>query len=154
MAGDALLNGQRFLGSTASGATLLLCILLTGSSFARSDDAASAEPAGPTWTCRYIAATPNGPLQITTKFQVVGQELAEVETIPKGLNFSERYKILENTDGDIVAAISIANLGDNPPPGIGAVVIIIGKQNGLFQQSGAILGLRTGAPTLGHCDSQ
>jgi hypothetical protein len=154
MAGDTLLIRQRLFRPAATRGAFLVCILLAGPSFARGDEAASAGLAGPTWTCRYIAATPNGPLQITAKFQVVGEELAEVETIPKGLNFSERYKILENTDGDIVAAISIAKFGDNPPPGIGAVVIIIGKQNGLFQQSGAILGLRTGAPTLGHCDSQ
>jgi len=93
-------------------------------------------------------------LQITAKFQVVGDELAEVETIPSRLNFSEKYKILENNDTDLVAAISIAKIGEIPPPAIGAVVIIIAKQNGLFQQSGAILGLRTGSPTLGHCDSQ
>lgn len=110
--------------------------------------------APPLWTCHYIAATPHGPLQITAKFQVLGDELAEVDTIPKGLNFSEKYKILENTDTDIVAAISIAKIGQIPPPGIGAVIVIIAKQNGLFQQSGAILGLRTGAPTLGHCESQ
>jgi hypothetical protein len=73
---------------------------------------------------------------------------------PKGLNFSERYKILENTTTDLVAAISITKFSDHPPPGIGAVVIIIAKQNGLFQQSGAILGLRTGDPTLGHCERQ
>jgi hypothetical protein len=30
-----------------------------------------------------------------------------------------------------VAAISIAKIGDPPPPGIGAVVIFIAKQNGL-----------------------
>ena len=107
-----------------------------------------------TWVCNYIAASPRGPLQITAKFQVVGDELAEIETIPSNLNFNEKYKILENTETDIVAAISIAKFGDNPPPGIGAVIIIIAKQNGLFQQSGAILGLRTGAPTLGHCDRQ
>jgi hypothetical protein len=93
-------------------------------------------------------------LQITAKFQVFGNELAEIETIPKSLNFTEKYKILENTDADTVAAISIAKFGDFPPPGIGAVVIIIAKQNGLFQQSGAILGLQTGPPTLGRCENQ
>jgi hypothetical protein len=93
-------------------------------------------------------------LQITAKFQVLGDELVEIETIPRGLNFSEKYKILENNDTDIVAAISIAKIGEIPPPGIGAVVIVIAKENGLFQQSGAILGLRTGPPTLGHCESQ
>lgn len=91
-------------------------------------------------------------MQITAKFRIVGDDLSEIETIPSSLNFSERYKILENTDMDIIAAISIARFGDNPPPGIGAVIIIIAKHNGLFQQSGSILGLRTGAPTLGHCD--
>jgi hypothetical protein len=104
------------------------------------------------WTCNYVATTPQGPLQITAKFQAFGDELAEIETIPKGLNFSERYKILENTPTHIVAAISISKFSDHPPPGIGAVLIIIAKQNGLFQQSGAILGLRTGDPTLGHCE--
>jgi hypothetical protein len=93
-------------------------------------------------------------LQIRAKFQVFADELAEIETVPSALNFSERYKILENTATDLVAAISISKFGDRPPAGIGAVVIIITKQNGLFQQSGAILGLRTGDPTLGHCDSQ
>jgi hypothetical protein len=114
----------------------------------------SSVPAREAWTCRYIAATPHGPLQITAKFQVDGDELAEIETVPRGLNFSERYKILENNDTEIVAAISIAKIGEQPPPGIGAVVIIIAKHNGLFQQSGAILGLRIGAPTLGHCERQ
>ncbi len=132
----------------------ILCTILAGFSRARADDAASATWVPPLWTCHYIAATPRGPLQITAKFQVLGDELAEVDTIPKGLNFSEKYKILENTDTDIVAAISIAKIGQIPPPGIGAVIVIIAKQNGLFQQSGAILGLRTGAPTLGHCESQ
>ncbi len=120
----------------------------------RSEEAASLAPKPQIWSCSYIASTPQGPLQITTRFQVVGTELAEIETIPKSLNFAEKYQILENTEVDIVAAISIAKFGDNPPPGIGAVVIIIAKQNGLFQQSGDILGLRTGPPTLGHCESQ
>lgn len=145
---------QRFLCAVATGGALFICIALAGFSSAYAEDAASAAPARQTWTCRYIAATPDGPLQVTAKFQVVGDELAEVETIPRDLNFGEKYKILENNDTDIVAAISIAKIGDIPPPGVGAVVIIIAKQNGLFQQSGAILGLRTGAPTLGHCESQ
>jgi hypothetical protein len=115
---------------------------------------ASAQNDQKIWICSYVAATPQGPLQITAKFQVMGDELAEIETIPRALVFSERYKILENTEADIVAAISITKFGDNPPPGIGAVIVIIAKQNGLFQQSGSILGLRTGAPTLGHCESQ
>jgi hypothetical protein len=140
--------------SATVGAVVLLSITVGGISFGRAEDAASTMQAPQTWTCRYIAATPDGPLQITAKFQVVGDELAEVETIPSGLNFSEKYKILENNDTDIVAAISIARIGGIPPPGIGAVVIIIAKQNGLFQQSGAVLGLRTGPPTLGHCDVQ
>jgi hypothetical protein len=131
---------------------LLLLVLAEFSSAGA--ETASAAQARETWSCRYIAATPDGPLQITAKFQVDGDELAEVETVPRGLNFSERYKILENNDTEIVAAISIAKIGEIPPPGIGAVVIIIAKHNGLFQQSGAILGLRTGAPTLGHCERQ
>jgi hypothetical protein len=131
-----------------------LLVAVAGFSSARAEDGPAALQARPTWTCRYIATTPDGPLQITAKFQVVGDELAEVETVPSRLNFSERYKILENNDTEIVAAISIAKIGDPPPPDIGAVVIIITKQNGLFQQSGAILGLRTGAPTLGHCETQ
>jgi hypothetical protein len=128
-------------------------VVLAGLSSVGAGDAPAAVQSPPTWTCRYIAATPDGPLQVTAKFQVVGDELAEVETIPRDLNFGEKYKILENNDTDIVAAISIAKIGDIPPRGVGAVVIIA-KQNGLFQQSGAILGLRTGAPTLGHCETQ
>jgi hypothetical protein len=129
-------------------------VAFAGFSSAGAGDATAAAQAPPTWTCRYIATTRDGPLQITATFQVVGDELAEVATVPSNLNFSERYKILENTDADIVAAISITKIGEIPPPGIGAVVVIIAKQNGLFQQSGAILGLRTGSPTLGHCESQ
>jgi hypothetical protein len=106
------------------------------------------------WTCNYVATTPQGALQVTAKFQIFGDELAEIETIPKGLNFSERYKILGNTATHLVAAISITKFSDHPPLGIGAVVIIIAKRNGLFQQSGAILDLRTGDPTLGHCERQ
>jgi hypothetical protein len=137
----------------AIGGVLLISIFVAGVSAGRSQEMPTT-PAAPIWTCRYLATTPDGPLQITARFQVVGDELAEIETVPRELNFSERYKILENSDTDIVAAISIAKIGDIPPPGIGAVVIIIGKQSGLFQQSGAILGLRTGSPTLGHCEAQ
>jgi hypothetical protein len=115
---------------------------------------AGADTRPETWTCRYIATTPDGPLQIATMFQVDGDELAEVTTIPRGLNFNDRYKILDNNEAYLVAAISIAKIGDPPPPGIGAVVVIIAKHNGLFQQSGALLGLRTGSPTLGHCEIQ
>jgi hypothetical protein len=145
--------------SVAARAAVLTCIGLAGFSYAglscaRAEDPAVVLAAGQKWTCRYVATTPDGPLQITATFQVVGDELTEVETIPRGLKFSERYKILENNDTDIVAAISIAKIGDVPPPDIGAVVIIIAKQNGLFQQSGAILGLRTGSPTLGHCEGK
>jgi hypothetical protein len=142
---------DRRFGMIKLGSVLLVAV--AGVSFA-CVEAVSAARAQETWTCRYIAATPDGPLQITATFQVDGDEMAEVETVPSGLNFSERYKILENNDNDIVAAISIAKIGDPPPPGIGAVVVIIAKQNGLFQQSGVILGLRTGAPTLGHCESR
>jgi hypothetical protein len=56
-------------------------------------------------------------LQVTAKFQIFGDELAEIETIPKGLNFSERYKILENTATDLVAAISITKFSDHPRRG-------------------------------------
>ena len=138
----------------ATAAAVLACIALAGFPHAHAEDADSTAPAPQIWTCRYIATTPDGPLQITTKFEVVGEELAEFDTIPRGLSFSEKYKILENNGTYIVAAISIAKIGDIPPPGVGAVVVIIAKQNGLFQQSGAILGLRTGAPTLGHCEGQ
>jgi hypothetical protein len=137
-----------------AGAAAIAVTLAAGglSSVVRAQDGPPAATEQQIWTCNYIATTPQGPLQIMSKFQVFGEELAEIETVPKGLNFSEKYKILENTTADIVAAISIAKFSDHPPPGIGAVVIIIAKQNGLFQQSGSILGLRTGDPTLGHCD--
>ena len=69
------------------------------------------------WTCNYVATTPQGALQVTAKFQIFGDELAEIETIPKGLNFSERYKILENTTTDLVAAISITKFSDHPRRG-------------------------------------
>jgi hypothetical protein len=142
------------LQSVATGVAFLACVLPAGFSHAGARDAASAAPDRQVWICRYIATTPDGPLQIATRFRIVGDELAEFDTIPRGLGFSEKYKILENNDSDIVAAISIAKIGDTPPPGVGAVVVIIAKRNGLFQQSGAILGLRTGAPTLGHCESE
>ncbi len=145
---------QRNQRPVARGASFLICALLSGLAHARAGEAAGALPDQSTWTCHYVATTPDGPLQITARFEIVGNELAEIETIPHDLNFSERYKILENNDTDLVAAISIAKIGGIPPPGIGAVVIIIAKQNGLFQQSGTILGVRTGAPTLGHCEGQ
>ncbi len=140
------------LRTLAAGFLLVAVILLAvlGGSRANENPVMGSE----VWTCSYITATPQGPLQIMTTFEVVGDDLAEIDTIPKGLNFSDRYKILENTDADLVAAISITKFSDHPPPGIGAVLIIIAKQNGLFQQSGSILGLRTGDPTLGHCDRQ
>ena len=132
---------------------VLLFVVLQEAAFGRADEEPQAHDQT-IWSCSYIATTPRGPLQIIAKFQVFGDELAEIETIPRSLNFNERYKILEDTETDIVAAISITKFGDNPPPGVGAVIVIIAKQNGLFQQSGSILGLRTGAPTLGHCDKQ
>jgi hypothetical protein len=147
-------DGRLHLRAAALAASFACSIACGAFSSARAKEAAFAPPSPQIWTCSYIAATPKGPLQITARFQVMGEELAEIETIPEGLNFSEKYKILENTDTYIVAAISIAKLGDHPPPGIGALVIIIAKQNGLFQQSGSILGLRAGAPTLGHCESR
>jgi hypothetical protein len=151
---ESVLRWLPLLPAPTIGAAALACAIVGGISLGSAEGASSPLHDRNTWTCNYIAATPQGPLQITAKFQVFGDELAEIETIPRSLNFSERYKILENTETDIVAAISIAKFGDNPPPGIGAVIIIIAKQNGLFQQSGSILGLRTGAPTLGHCESQ
>ena len=135
-------------------AAALICVAPETGAALHADQGAGVTSPPPKWTCRYLATTPDGPLQVTATFEVIGDELAEVDTIPSGLNFSERYKILENTAADIVAAISIAKLGDRPPPGIGAVVIIIAKQNGLFQQSGSILGRRTGDPTLGRCERQ
>ena len=104
-----------------------------------------------TWTCDYIANAPSSPLQITSTFRVEGDTLREIKTIPAGLDFNERYAVLENNDNDIVAAISLAKFGTRPPPGTGAVVIIIGKRQGIFQQSGVILGVRVGLPTLGRC---
>lgn len=144
---------RRTRWSSIAAAAFTCAALETGAPPHANEGAAAISPP-PRWICRYLAATPDGPLQVTATFEVIGDELAEVETIPKGLNFSERYRILENTAADIVAAISITKLGDRPPPGIGAVVIIIAKQNGLFQQSGSILGRRTGDPTLGHCERQ
>jgi len=146
---------QQFLPRAAPiGAALLACAIFGDVCFGRAEDVPSSALNQQIWTCSYIASTPQGPLQVTAKFQVFDNELAEIQTIPKALNFSEKYKILENTDADIVAAIAISKFGDTPPPGIGAVVIIIAKQNGLFQQSGAVLGLPTGSPTLGHCENR
>jgi hypothetical protein len=146
---------QRLLPRAAAiGAAFLARAIFGGIALALAGEVPSSAPKPQIWLCSYIASTPQGPLQITAKFQVLGDELAEIATIPRSLNFSERYKILEDIETDIVAAISISRFGDNPPPGIGAVIIIIAKQNGLFQQSGSILGLQTGVPTLGHCESQ
>jgi hypothetical protein len=136
----------------AAGAGYLLCHLAQGLSFGHAEEAAATSPSPQIWTCHYVATTPDGPLRITAKFQVIGEELAEIETIPPGLNFNERYKILENNDTDIVAGISIAKVGEIPLPSVGAVVIIIAKQNGLFQQSGVLLGVWVGPPTVGHCE--
>jgi len=144
---------ERLLAASVSLA-VLGCAVFGEVSFGRSEEAASSAPRPQIWSCSYVASAPQGPLQVTARFQVAGSELVEIETFPRALNFAERYQILENTEADIVAAISLAKFGDNPPPGIGAVVIIIAKQNGLFQQSGDILGLRTGPPTLGLCESQ
>src|ERR1700684_3186816 len=83
-------------GMRTAAATVVTSALLSGVT----DGLADQTPSGQnqeTWTCSYIAATPRGLLQITAKFQIVGDELAEIETIPSSLNFSERYKILENT---------------------------------------------------------
>jgi hypothetical protein len=105
-----------------------------------------------TWTCQYTANDPRSPVRVTSTFRVEGNELVEVDTIPKGLNFGERYAILENTNKHIVAAISIAKFGERPPPdAIGAVVVIIGKENSVYQQSGVLLAFRPGPPTMGRC---
>jgi hypothetical protein len=65
-------------------------------------------------------------LQVTARFEIIGDELAEIETVPQDLDISERYKIPENTRDDVVAAISIAKLAEYPL-GIDAIVIIIAK---------------------------
>ena len=107
---------------------------------------------GQTWTCRFTANSPERPVQVTSKFRIEGGQLHEVETVPRALSFDERYAILENNDEHIVAALSMARFGHPPPPGaVGAIVIIIGKKSGVFQQSGVILGFRPGAPTVGRC---
>ena len=107
---------------------------------------------GETWTCSFIANSPENPVKVTSKFRVEGAELHEVETVPRALSFDERYKILEDNEEHIVAALSIARLGSKPPPGtVGVVVIIIGKKSGIFQQSGVVLAFRPGPPTVGRC---
>jgi hypothetical protein len=111
--GVLLMRKQQFLPRAAPiGAALLACAIFGGVCFGRADEVPFSAPNQQIWACSYIASTPQGPLQITATFQVFGNELAEIETIPKGLNFAEKYKILENTDADIVAAISIAKFGD------------------------------------------
>ena len=114
---------QRSPWRVAIVAAALSCAIAAAFAHARAEEDAYAAPTRSIWTCRYIAATPDGPLQITTRFQVIGDELAEVETVPRGLSFGERYKILENSDSVLVAAISIARIGEVAPPGIGAVVV-------------------------------
>jgi hypothetical protein len=100
---------------------VLVCSIACGSlASGRGEDVGPLVPSRQIWTCHYIATTPKGPLPITARFEVLGEELAEIETIPENLNFSEKYKVLENNETDIVAAISITKLGDPPPPGIGA----------------------------------
>jgi hypothetical protein len=101
-----------------------------GLSVVRAQDELPAATEQQIWTCNYIATSQQGPLQIMSKFQVFGEELAEIETVPKGLNFRS------------------TKFSDHPPPGIGAAVIM------LVSAVRSILGLRTGDPTLGHCDSQ
>jgi hypothetical protein len=93
LAEASLMRTRPLRPRAAAVAVVLLSITVGGISSGRAENAASTGQAPQTWTCRYIAATPDGPLQITAKFQVVGDELAEVETIPSGLNFSEKYKI-------------------------------------------------------------
>jgi hypothetical protein len=88
------LPSRRLLATVAA---VLACFVLAGFSRAHTEDADSTAPARQIWTCRYIAATPDGPLQIITKFEVVGEELAEFDTIPRGLSFNEKYKTWRTT---------------------------------------------------------
>jgi Enoyl-CoA hydratase/isomerase len=84
---------------------VLVCSIACGSlAFGRGEDVGPLVPSRQIWTCHYIATTPKGPLPITARFEVLGEELAEIETIPENLNFSEKYKVLENNETDIVTA--------------------------------------------------
>jgi hypothetical protein len=74
---------RRRLRPVATVAASLICALAGGVS--RAEDADMASPASSIWTCHYIARTPDRPLQITATFSIVGHELAEIETIPRGL---------------------------------------------------------------------
>jgi hypothetical protein len=63
-------------GPQTIGAALMICHALWPFSAGRAEESPSGVQAPQIWTCSYVASTPQGPLQIIAKFQVVGQELA------------------------------------------------------------------------------
>jgi hypothetical protein len=81
---------QRMLRILAGVMPLVLC------QPAHPFDGPSEQAPHETWVCNYIANGLASPIQITSTFEPVGNELREIETIPKGLGFGERYQVLQN----------------------------------------------------------
>jgi hypothetical protein len=68
--------------------------------------------------------------------------------VAKRAQFLRAIQDTGSTPADIVAAMSSQSSASTHRPASAPFVVIVAKQNGLFRQSGAILGLHSGDPTL------
>jgi hypothetical protein len=100
------------------GLTLLTC--------ATSAEAAEA------WVCTYLAGVSDA---VIVRFEVSPPDLIDAGT-------QERYRILQNTENSLIAAISISqNQEGQQDPAVGALTIVINKATGEFWWNNTFAGV-------------
>jgi hypothetical protein len=101
--------------------------------------------AAESWVCAWPAWPDSDHRTVIDRFTVEGDFLVES-------NFGERYRILQNNEFSIFAVWSISQIEpDHNKPSIGGFVVIIGKKDGRFRRSNAILDEKDDGIAFGSC---
>lgn len=106
----------------------------------------SASASDDSWVCAYPGYLDSKP--VIVHFTIEGGDLVEI-----GSPFDMHYKILQNNELAVVAAwsISVVELNQKKPePSIGAMVVIINKQDGSFRRGNVLMSGDT-TPSDGTC---
>ena len=85
------------------------------------------------WTCTYLAGVMDA---VIVRFEVSPPDLIDAGT-------QERYRILQNTDNSLIAAISISQNqeGQQNDPAVGALSVVINKATGEFWWNNTFVGV-------------
>jgi hypothetical protein len=97
------------------------------------------------WTCTYVAPIDNKPT-------VVSYQLSPPYLIDE--KFHDQYRILQNNDYGIVAALSISEIEQgHTKPTVGAITVVINKKTGEFWLATTIAGQAAvvNQPLHGEC---